>query len=158
MAQHDPQLSSESKQGSDSTESSHEDILKKIAQEELDLFNEGRGWRESARQEGQLEHLGNKMKENSQRSGRDVMKDVLTSVAMEQTAMSYLIQAEANKVKAFTGAAGNFPTMPTNQNIKDFQNSIARVVEAMVEKQKLLTRMVELSKHILDEEGENEGL
>ncbi|MBT2287727.1 hypothetical protein J7E73_01020 [Paenibacillus albidus] len=158
MVKRDPESSAPSNREEDSAETSQDDILKGIAQEELELFNVGRERVDSGELEHQLQFIGEKMKAGSKRSGREVMKDILTSVAMEQTSMSYLVQAEANKIKAFTGASGNFPTMPTNQNITDFQNSTARVVEALVEKQKLLIRMVEISKRILDggEHGDEE--
>lgn len=133
-----------------------EELLNNIAREEMELFNSGKGRRDSKDLDHQLKHIEEKMKSNGERSSRDVMKDILTSVAMEQTSMSYLIQAQANKVRAFTGSDGNFPTMPTNQHINDFQQSTARVVEALVEKQKLLIRMVEMSRRILNE-GDGDG-
>ncbi|MFB5762028.1 hypothetical protein [Paenibacillus medicaginis] len=151
MTKHDPELSMNTMRDNEA-----EDLMGSIAQEEMKLFNTGQGKGNSGDMEHQLRYIGEKITSGKKRSSREVMKDILTSIAMEQTSMSYLIQAEANKIKAFTGPAGNFPTMPTNQNINDFQNSTARVVEALVEKQKLLIRMMEMSRRILNE-GDGDG-
>lgn len=151
MTKHDPELSINTMR-----ENEAEELMSSIAQEEMKLFNTGQSRSNSGDMEHQLRYIGEKIKSGKNRSSREVMKDILTSIAMEQTSMSYLIQAEANKIKAFTGPAGNFPTMPTNQNINDFQNSTARVVEALVEKQKLLIRMMEMSRRILNE-GDGDG-
>ncbi|MFB5677435.1 hypothetical protein ACE3NQ_30120 [Paenibacillus terreus] len=153
MSKREMDLSVDPNREGEQEELSQEELLNSIAKEEMELFNTGgKGRSDSGGLEQQLKHIGDKMKSGNKRSSREVMKDILTSVAMEQTSISYLIQAEANKIKAFTGPAGNFPTMPTNQNINDFQLSTARVVEALVEKQKLLIRMVEMSRRILNEE------
>jgi adenine-specific DNA methylase len=157
MSKRESELSVNSRREGDQEELSQEEVLNSIAKEEMELFNTGKGRSDSGGLEQQLKHIGDKIKSGNQRSSREVMKDILTSVAMEQTSISYLIQAEANKIKAFTGPAGNFPTMPTNQNINDFQLSTARVVEALVEKQKLLIRMVEMSRRILNEEDGDGG-
>ncbi|MDQ0087023.1 hypothetical protein J2T12_000417 [Paenibacillus anaericanus] len=158
MIKRGPRFSVTSKQSDDSFESSDEDILKAIAQEELEISNEEKreNMPNDPEQQFHFEFLADKIASDNKRTGRDVFHDILASVAMEQVSISYLIQAEAYKIKAFTGVAGDFPTMPTNQNINDFQNSIARVLEALVEKQKLLMRLVEVSKRILDE-GEGHG-
>lgn len=153
MSKREPELTAHSSR-EEEEELSQEEMLSSLAKEEMELFSgsKGRGDAGGNGLEQQLKHIGDKLKSGNDRSSREVMKDILTSVAMEQTSISYLIQAEANKIKAFTGPAGNFPTMPTNQNINDFQQSTARVVEALVEKQKLLIRMVEMSRRILNEE------
>ncbi|MDP4099410.1 hypothetical protein OIN60_22085 [Paenibacillus sp. P96] len=157
MTKRDPELSANSMKEGEQEDVSQEELLSSIAQEEMELFNTSSSkGRPEAGLENQLKFIGDKVKSGSKRSSREVMKDILTSVAMEQTSISYLIEAEANKIKAFTGAAGDFPTMPTNQHINDFQQSTARVVEALVEKQKLLIRMVEMSRRILSE-GDGDG-
>ncbi|WP_068775900.1 hypothetical protein [Paenibacillus sp. FJAT-26967] len=90
-------------------------------------------------------------------SNADTLRELLCSAALEETAIAHLIHAQANKIEAFTGRDNSFPTSPTNQQINDFQNGIARVFEAMVEKQKQLIRMIEISKRLLEQDDLREG-
>jgi len=88
------------------------------------------------------------------RSGKDIVKDLLESVALEELAIAHLINAEAEKIQSFTGHYGGFPTSPTNKQINEFQEQVARILEALCEKQKVLMRTVELSRHLLEEADE----
>lgn len=88
------------------------------------------------------------------RPGKDIMKDLLESVALEELAIAHLINAEAEKIQAFTGHYGGFPTAPTNRQINEFQEQVARILEALAEKQKVLVRTLELGKQLLDDEAE----
>ncbi|RXZ80756.1 hypothetical protein EBB07_17375 [Paenibacillaceae bacterium] len=133
-------------------------FIKEMVQEELEMSNPGRRGKGNVENfyedsfKSQTERI---IEEKGKLSGRDVMKEILASVAMEERSIASLIQAESDKIRAFTGSDGNFPTVPTNQQINEFQNGIARVIEALVEKQKLLVRLVAMSKHLL-EEGEDD--
>ncbi|MFC5702967.1 hypothetical protein ACFPVX_16890 [Cohnella faecalis] len=91
------------------------------------------------------------------RSSKEAFTRLLDAVATEEAAISHLIHAQAGQIEAFTGSEGNYPTAPTNQQINDFQNGVTRMLELLVEKQKLLVRMVELSKRLMDESGDGYG-
>ena len=87
---------------------------------------------------------------------KQLINDILESVALEELAIAHLINAEAEKVQAFTGPYGGFPTSPSNKQIIEFQSYVARILEALTEKQKLLSRTMEMAKELLNEEAEEE--
>lgn len=87
----------------------------------------------------------------------DAFRELVKAVALEEAAIARFIQAEANKIEAFTGKGNLFPTSPTNQQITDFQNAIGRVLEALNEKQKLLIRMMELSRRLTTRDVDQNG-
>lgn len=86
----------------------------------------------------------------SSRSRHRIINDILESIALEELAIAHLINAEAEKVQAFTGAYGGFPTSPSNKQINEFQGYVARILEALTEKQRLLNRTMEMAKELLD--------
>lgn len=88
----------------------------------------------------------------STRSRKQIVNDILESVALEELAIAHLINAEAEKIQAFTGPYGGFPTAPTNKQINEFQSHVARILEALTEKQRTLARMIELSMDLLEED------
>lgn len=88
---------------------------------------------------------------------KQLINDILESIALEELAIAHLINAEAEKIQAFTGPYGGFPTSPTNKQINEFQSYVARILEALTEKQKILARTMEMAKELLEEEhGEKE--
>jgi len=89
-------------------------------------------------------------------SRKQLVNDILESIALEELAVAHLINAEAEKIQAFTGPYGGFPTSPTNKQINEFQSYVARILEALTEKQKILTRTMEMAKELLEEEREVE--
>ncbi|WP_256761496.1 hypothetical protein [Cohnella sp. WQ 127256] len=86
-------------------------------------------------------------------TSREIFNELLLAVAKEENAIAHLIYAEADKIRAFTGNNGSFPSSPTPHQVNEFQNGVSRVVEALVEKQKMLIRLIEMSKKLLDQEG-----
>jgi len=90
------------------------------------------------------------------RSYKEILRDIMESVALEELAIAHIINAEAEKIQAFTGHYGGFPTSPTTKQINDFQTQVARILEALSEKQKTLQRTLELSKEILEDHGGDE--
>lgn len=86
-------------------------------------------------------------------NGQDLLKAIVSAVAQQEEAVAALIRAETRKVEAFTGRKGDFPLMPTNRQINEFQTALARVIEALAQKQHLLLRTLEVSKRLLDETG-----
>jgi len=89
----------------------------------------------------------------NKKTRRDAALELLSSLADDEEAVSRLIRAEAEHIRAFTGADGSFPTHPTNKQIIEFQSGVVRMVEALTEKQKLVIRTLELIKE-LEAEGE----
>lgn len=87
----------------------------------------------------------------------DPIRELIRSMAKEEAAIAHLIHAEVNQIKAFTGQSSHFPTPLMNEQISDFQNALARVLEALVEKQKLLIKTLELSERLLKQEGNKHG-
>ncbi|MCC3374685.1 hypothetical protein [Cohnella sp. REN36] len=82
----------------------------------------------------------------------DVLHDMLTAVASQETAISCLLQAEAMKIRAFAGPGGDFPTSPSHQQIHDFQTSVTRMIESLADIQRLLLHTVESAQSLLAEQ------
>ncbi|GHH96902.1 hypothetical protein [Neobacillus kokaensis] len=70
----------------------------------------------------------------------DVMVDFMNSIAMEEIAISHLLNAEAKKMQAFVGKELDFPTNPSNVEIFQFNKEAARFIETLVIKEWLLLR------------------
>jgi hypothetical protein len=81
--------------------------------------------------------------------------DLFKSIAMEETAISHLLNAEAEKIQAFVGLQLDFPTNPTNQDILKFNQSVTKLVDVIVMKEWLLFRKLETSMEILALEKSN---
>ncbi|NUU60457.1 hypothetical protein [Paenibacillus agri] len=98
---------------------------------------------------------------NQERNAKPAMKnaiaELIVAMAADEVAIAQLIRAEASNIEAFAGKEGEFPTSPTNQQIIDFQHEVARVMETIVEKQKLFLRMIETSVRLLHWEGEGDS-
>lgn len=73
----------------------------------------------------------------------EVIIDLLESIALEEMAISHLINAEAEKVQAFVGKDLNFPTCPTNREINLFNHEVHKLVDRIVMKEWLLLRKLE---------------
>lgn len=82
---------------------------------------------------------------------KEIINQLLESLAAEEMAVACLIQAEAEKIQAFTGSGGTFPTRPTNKQINEFQSYVARILEAINVKQRNLIHTMELSMELLAE-------
>lgn len=85
---------------------------------------------------------------------KQIINDLLESIALEELAIAHLINAEAEKIQAFTGPYGGFPTSPTNKQINEFQGYVARILESLTEKQKLLSKTIELARDLMDDNRE----
>src|SRR3954453_12891244 len=75
--------------------------------------------------------------------------DLFKSIAMEETAISHLLNAEAEKIQAFVGHQLDFPINPTNLDILRFNQSVTKLVDVIVMKEWLLFRKLETSMEIL---------
>jgi hypothetical protein len=78
--------------------------------------------------------------------------DLFKSIAMEETAISHLLNAEAEKIQAFVGRHLDFPTNPTNCDILKFNQSVTKLLDVIVMKEWLLFRKLETSMEILERE------
>lgn len=69
--------------------------------------------------------------------------DLLESIALEEIALSHLINAEAENLQAFVGKDLNFPTNPSNSDILRFNVSVLRLMETLMFKELFLLRKLE---------------
>lgn len=74
--------------------------------------------------------------------------DLLESVALEEMALSHILNAEAEKIQAFVGKDLNFPTQPTNKEIVDFDRMVTRLLDTVLFKEWMLVRKMELIQQI----------
>ncbi|QGQ96501.1 hypothetical protein EHS13_17220 [Paenibacillus psychroresistens] len=88
---------------------------------------------------------------------REAVIDLFKSIAMEETAISHLLNAEAEKIQAFVGHQMDFPTNPTNLDILRFNQSVTKLVDIIVMKEWLLFRKLETSLEILAYDNSNEN-
>ncbi|WCN37466.1 hypothetical protein [Aneurinibacillus uraniidurans] len=76
-------------------------------------------------------------------SGKEVVIDLLESIALEEIALSHLMNAEAEKIQAFVGKHLNFPTCPSTRDIIKFNQNVTLLLETIVMKEWLLLRKLE---------------
>lgn len=69
--------------------------------------------------------------------------DLLESIALEEIALSHIINAEAEKIQAFVGKDLDFPTNPTNSDILRFNATVLRLMETLMFKELFLLRKLE---------------
>lgn len=69
--------------------------------------------------------------------------DLLESIALEEIALSHILNAEAEKVQAFVGDCLSFPTKPSNREIIALNQSVNQVVETVLMKEWLLLRKLQ---------------
>lgn len=70
----------------------------------------------------------------------EVVIDLLKPIAMEETALSHLIDAEASKLEAFVGRSKNFPLKPTVAQLIAFNAQVFKMIDVVVMKEWLLLR------------------
>ncbi|MCH6268423.1 hypothetical protein [Neobacillus citreus] len=81
-----------------------------------------------------------------------VLFKLIESIAKEEKALAKLIKAEADKIKAFVGKKGNFPTKPCNDDILDINHSVRQMLETIVMKEWLLLKKLENTLEVLKKE------
>jgi hypothetical protein len=77
----------------------------------------------------------------------EVIVDLLESIALEEIALSHLMNAEAEKIQAFVGKDLDFPTNPSNHSIIKFNRNVNQFLEIVVMKEWLLLQKLE---HVID--------
>ncbi|WP_238941729.1 hypothetical protein [Bacillus sp. REN10] len=73
----------------------------------------------------------------------EVIIDLLESIALEEIALSHILNAEAEKIQAFVGECLDFPTKPNNHEIIKFNKSVQSLIETVVMKEWLLLKKLE---------------
>ncbi|TCS93628.1 hypothetical protein [Hazenella coriacea] len=71
------------------------------------------------------------------------MIQIIQSVALEEIALAHLINAEADKIKAFVGRNFNFPTHPSSKEVVHFNRSIGQLIDTVLMKEWLLLKKLE---------------
>lgn len=69
--------------------------------------------------------------------------DLLESIALEEIALSNIVDAEANKIKAFIGKELDFPTNPSNADIIKVNQSSNALLSTVIMKEWLLLKKLE---------------
>ncbi|MBP1932163.1 hypothetical protein [Ammoniphilus resinae] len=69
--------------------------------------------------------------------------DLLESIALEEIALSHLINAEAENLQAFVGKDLDFPSNPSNNDILRFNVTVLRLMETLMFKELFLLRKLE---------------
>lgn len=80
----------------------------------------------------------------------EVIIDLLESIALEEIALSHLINAEAEKLQAFVGKKLDFPTGPSNGEINKFNHGVQKLMDVIVMKEWLLLRKFENVIHCME--------
>ena len=74
---------------------------------------------------------------------KEVVIDLLESIALEEIALSHIMNAEAEKIQAFVGECLDFPSHPDNEDIILFNRGVTQLLETIVMKEWLLLRKLE---------------
>lgn len=91
------------------------------------------------------------IKRNRGHLTRKMMESMVESAALEDIAISKLLKAQADVIRVFSDEYGKGLGSPSNKQMNEFQGYVARIVEALTEKQKISIRRMELSRSFLDE-------
>lgn len=82
---------------------------------------------------------------------KEVVIDLLESIALEEIALSHLLNAEAEKIQSFVGKGKDFPTCPSTSEIIQFNHETSKFLEVIVMKEWLLLRKLEDVVDLLNE-------
>ncbi|WP_246861292.1 hypothetical protein [Bacillus sp. REN3] len=74
---------------------------------------------------------------------KEVSIDLLESIALEEIALSHIMNAEAEKIQAFVGECLDFPTNPSSKEIIKFNKGVNRLLETIVMKEWLLLKKLD---------------
>lgn len=81
----------------------------------------------------------------------EVLIDLMESIALEEIALSHLINAESEKLQAFVGKHLDFPTCPSNEMILKMNQQTTKLMDVIVMKEWLLLRKLEDVIHLSEE-------
>lgn len=82
---------------------------------------------------------------------KQVTIDLLESIALEEIALSHILNAEAEKIQAFVGKCCDFPTCPDNHEIIRFNNGVNQLLKTVVMKEWLLLNKLETVIDFIDD-------
>lgn len=82
-------------------------------------------------------------KEPHRPNKKEVTIDLLESIALEEIALSHIMNAESEKIQAFVGKCLDFPTHPKNEEIIKFNKGVNQLLETIVMKEWLLLKKLE---------------
>lgn len=68
----------------------------------------------------------------------EVIIDLLESIALEETSLSNLLNAEANRIQAFVGKNKDFPSGPSNEIIVLFGKTSSNLLDNFIMKEWIL--------------------
>ncbi|WP_202908613.1 hypothetical protein [Halalkalibacillus sediminis] len=74
---------------------------------------------------------------------KEVIVDLLESIALEEISLSHLMKAEAEKIQAFVGECKDFPTDPSSEEIIQFNRNMNQFLETIVMKEWILLRKLQ---------------
>ncbi|MFJ8268107.1 hypothetical protein [Peribacillus asahii] len=91
-------------------------------------------------------------KEPHRPNRKEVAIDLLESIALEEIALSHIMNAEAEKIQAFVGKHLNFPTHPESRDIIKFNKGVNQLLETIVMKEWLLLKKLENVMEFMDKD------
>ncbi|HJV44324.1 MAG TPA: hypothetical protein VJ824_01215 [Bacillota bacterium] len=82
--------------------------------------------------------------------------DLLESIALEETAVSSILRAEAGKIKAFVGKNLEFPSNPSTKEILLFNETVNKMMDSLLMTEWLLLRkldaIIQIDIHKMEQE------
>ncbi len=91
-------------------------------------------------------------KEPHRPNKKEVAIDLLESIALEEIALSHIMNAEAEKIQAFVGKHLDFPTHPKSRDILKFNKGVNQLLETIVMKEWLLLKKLENVMEFIDKD------
>ncbi|OEH84494.1 hypothetical protein BHU72_09820 [Desulfuribacillus stibiiarsenatis] len=74
---------------------------------------------------------------------KQAVVDLLESIALEEIALSHIVNAEAEKVQAFIGGEADFPMCSSYEELIRFNRSVNQVLDTVLMKEWLLLKKLE---------------
>lgn len=74
---------------------------------------------------------------------KETVIDLLESIALEEIALSHIINAEAEKIQAFVGKDLNFPITSSGADIIKFNQAINQMMDTLIMKEWILYKKLD---------------
>jgi hypothetical protein len=78
-----------------------------------------------------------------------LIKAVILAAALEEDAVSALIAAEIRKLEYVIAASGSLPGESSTHNLQSLQQAVARIIEALAQKQAMICRTLDTSRRLM---------
>jgi len=85
----------------------------------------------------------------------DTVTHLLKSIALEEEALSKIMQAEANKTMAFVGQDLDFPQKPSTADIIRFNQSVIQIMDSLLMAEWLLLKKLDTVSYMHPSLGES---